>query len=114
MPAAAAGTLGVRPQMGTPNTDRVFAGAKASDQLDRQIVSASLLFTECCLARLGRRNCGEVFGLLEALDQRLVFGAAEPDGPALLAHRYASLRCATVSRTIVSAVRAARENFRPS
>src|SRR6202035_994608 len=100
--------------MGTPNTDRVFAGAEASEQLDGQIVGASLLFTECCLARLGRRNCGEVFGLFEALDQRLVFGAAERDGPALLAHRYASLRCATVSRTIVSAVRSTRQIPRQS
>src|SRR5207253_7000773 len=81
---------------------------------DRQIVGASLLLAEYCLARLGRSNCGEVFGVLEALDQRLVLGAAERDGLALLIHRYASLRCATVSRTIVSAVRSTRQIPRQS
>src|SRR5580704_17578685 len=100
--------------MGAPNADRVLAGTEASDQLDRQIVGARLLFAEQGLARLGRSNCGEVFGLLESLDQRLVLGAAERDGLALLAHRHASLRCATVSRTIVSAVRSTRQIPRQS
>ena len=66
--------------MGAPNADRVLTGAEASDQLDRQIVGARLLFAERGLARLGCSNCGEVFGLIEALDQRLVLGAAERDG----------------------------------
>src|SRR3984893_9418293 len=100
--------------MGAPNADRVLAGAEASDQLDRQIVGARLLFAERGLARLGRSNRGEVFGILEALDQRLVLGAAERDGLARVAHRYASLRCATVSRTIVSAVWSMRQIPRQS
>src|SRR5712671_4223935 len=77
--------------MGAPNADRVLAGAEASDQLDRQIVGAHLLLAERGLTRLGRSNRGEVFGLLEALDQGLVLGAAERDGFARGAHRYASL-----------------------
>jgi hypothetical protein len=94
--------------MGAPSADRVLAGAEASDQLDRQIVGACLLLTERGLARLGGGG-GQILGVLEALDQRLVFGAAERDGLALLAYLYASLRCATVSRTIVSAVRSTRQ-----
>src|SRR5580692_833543 len=100
--------------MGAPNADRMLAGAEAPHQLDRKIVGASPLFAQRGLARLGRSNCGEVFGLFKALDQRLVLGAAERDGLALLVHRYASLRCATVSRTIVSAVRSTRQIPRQS
>src|SRR6202040_4034301 len=59
-------------------------------------------------------DCGEVLGLLEALDQRLVLGAGERDGFSRVAHRYASLRCATVSRTIVSAARSTRQIPRQS
>src|ERR1700736_297249 len=65
--------------MGAPSADRVLAGAEASDQLDRQIVGACLLLTERGLARLGGGG-GQILGVLEALDQRLVFGAAERDG----------------------------------
>jgi hypothetical protein len=83
--------LAAEAAMGAPNADRVLTCAEASDQLDRQIVGVRLLFAEGSLARLGRSNCGVVFSILEALDQRLVLGAAERDGLALLAHRYASV-----------------------
>jgi hypothetical protein len=69
--------LAAEAAMGAPNADRVLTGADAAHQRDRQIVGARLFLTECRLARLGRSNCSEVFGFLEALDQRLVLGAAE-------------------------------------
>src|ERR1700736_15851 len=100
--------------MGAPSADRVLAGAEASDQLDRQIVGACLLFADRGLARLARSNCGEVFRILEALDQRRVLGAAERDSLAHVPHRDASLQCATVSRTIVSAARSTRQIPRQS
>src|SRR5712675_655750 len=78
--------LATEAAMGAPNADRVLAGAEASDQLDRQMVGACLLLAEGGLARLGRSNCGgEVFSVLEAVEQRLVLGPAERDGFARVA-----------------------------
>jgi DNA-binding Xre family transcriptional regulator len=66
------------------------------------------------LARLGGGDCGEVLGLLEALDQRLVLGVSQGHGIRLLAHRYISPRCSTPSKVTVSAARSIRQTARQS
>jgi hypothetical protein len=65
----------------------VVAGVKPPHQLDREIVGAGREFAECCLARFRGGNCGEVFGLLGAFDQRLVLGAGQRYGLDIIAHR---------------------------
>ena len=73
--------------MCAPHAYRVVAGIEPPHQLEREVVGAGREFAECCLARLRSGNCGEVFGLLGAFDQRLVFGAGQGYRLGIIAHR---------------------------
>jgi hypothetical protein len=102
------------PAMNAPDAHRVLTGAEPPHQFDRQIIGARFFLAERSLARLGGRDHGQVLGVFEALDQCLVFRAGERDRLACVAHRYASRRWATVSRTIVSVARSTRQMPRQS
>src|SRR5262249_20724558 len=94
------GGAGIAPEtaMSTPNADRMLAIDEPADEFARQIVGAGLLFADFTLARFDGVEKGVVLGILEALDQCLVFSAGQGHGIGLFAHRYISLRCSMRSK----------------
>src|SRR6516164_4347575 len=98
--------------MGSPNRHRMLTVDQAADELARQIIGPRLFLAERTLARLDLIEKSVVLGVLDALDQRLVFRAGQGHDIGLLAHRYISLRCSTRSNITVSAVRSIRQTAR--
>jgi len=100
--------------MSAPNANRVLAVHQSADEFARQIISPGAFRADRSLARLDPIEKGIILGVLDALDQRLVFGTGQGHDIGLFAHRYTSLRCSTRSKMIVSAARSIRQIARQS